>query len=272
MAWKSLYENVLDINNADLAVLIGDDIPPQYQNASIFDRAKYVWTVPEYEDWGDALDLIAGNHAEWRKRLFPLWKPTPAGLYPMNILLGPLNGTAGSGTIVFAFRWFLAEKIKELDLTEAYDRFVITRSDHYYLCAHDLSVLDNDYLWVPSGEDYRGICDRHLVVNSTNVLKALNVLPPLLANPEKYQENLGRVKSNTEQLLYQRWTEEKLGDSIGRFRRMFFTCAQPGDVTRYKKMGNVTPEGVHLKYVDEYEASRGTCERLTGTKWMFEQH
>jgi hypothetical protein len=38
LTWKTLYNNVLDVNNADLALMIGD-ISEEYQNSSLFQRA-----------------------------------------------------------------------------------------------------------------------------------------------------------------------------------------------------------------------------------------
>lgn len=53
-AWESLYENVLDYNNADLGLVVGSS-DDKYNDASLWKRAKYVFREKEYEDWGDAL-------------------------------------------------------------------------------------------------------------------------------------------------------------------------------------------------------------------------
>jgi hypothetical protein len=168
---------------------------------------------------------------------------------------------AGSGAVISMIRWFLSNKLRELNLMDKYSRFVITRSDHYYLCRHDLSQLDNRFLWVPRGEDdCGGITDRHLIVSSSHVLAALDILPPLLQNPEPYSKLLKWRSGNPEKGLLRRWTENGLGDLIQRFDRRMFTCGEPGDMTRWRTLsGDTVPEGVQLKYQHEYNANYATC-------------
>ena len=251
LAWKSLYENLLDVNGADLALMIGDT-RAEFRNASLFQRATYHWTFPEFEDWGDALDQINGS--AWREALIPLMHST-------SPILGGVKakGFWGSGAIIFVIRWYLSNKIRDLQLTHKYERFVITRSDHYYLCEHDLSELDPQYLWLPQGSDCGGFTDRHLVVSSQNVLSALNIIPPLLQHPERYQSIVQKRSGNPEKIIYKRWKEEHLKRLVRRFPRMLFTCGQDGDLTRWKEMGIRVKEGVRLKYADEYYESTVTC-------------
>ena len=163
-------------------------------------------------------------------------------------------------------RWFLTQELIRNKMTERYDRFVITRSDHYYLCRHDLSELDPQYMWLPVGQDHGGLTDRHLVVNSTLVLDALNILPPLLEHPEDYSKLLEKISGNPERLIWRRWLRMKLLRYVKRFDRMMFTCAAPGDATRWKSMSEEkVKEGVHLKYRLEYKESQATCESRSST-------
>jgi hypothetical protein len=193
-AWKTLYEHVLDVNSADLALMIGET-RPQYQNSSLFGRAAYHWTTPEYDDWGEALDLINGT--AWRKTVVPLMHPIS------SILRGvKMKHFEGSGAVIFMIRGLLSNKIQELNLMEKYDRFIITRSDHYYLCRHDISALSDEYIWTPKGSDWGGITDRHLIASKKYILRALNVLPLLLARPEKYGNILKIRSGNPEMVLW----------------------------------------------------------------------
>ena len=74
-AWETLYRNVLDVNDADLALIgIGDPIPTAYQNTTILARAKYFWNIPEYGNWADAVDLVQGKG--WRETHLPLFHNT----------------------------------------------------------------------------------------------------------------------------------------------------------------------------------------------------
>lgn len=255
LAWSTLYDKVLDPNQADLALMIGR-VPADRRTSSLYQRATYLWEFEEYDDWADAMDLINGTG--WRGSLAKF-------LPPESDLLGgvqlPNTTSKGSGAIIFMIRWFLSNAIQRNDLTSRYDRFVLTRSDHYYLCMHDLSLLSQDDLWIPSGEDYDGITDRHLVVSSRDVLDALDILPGLLKNPERYKDCISKKHCNPESLIKMRWESMGLDSRVRRFPRMMFTCATEGDTTRWKKMSSeIVPEGVHLKYKAEYRDSHKNCK------------
>ena len=250
IAWQTLYDNVLDVNRADLALMIGRSTQ---RNSSLYKRANYLWEFDEYDDWADAVDLINGT--AWRQTLPPL-------LHRWSSILGgvKLYKYQGSGAVIFMIRWFLAQELRRSDALQRYDRFVLTRSDHYYLCRHDLSQLDDQSMWIPKGQDNRGITDRHLVVSSADVLTALDVLPPLLAHPTEYAPLLARRSGNPEKLLLRQWRRAGLEHKIRRFPRVMFTCAADGDMTRWKSMSShVVAEGVHLKYLQEYNDSHVTC-------------
>ena len=259
-AWESLYKNLLEVNNADLALLVGDT-RPVYHNASIWERAKYVWPVHEYDDWADAVDLVEGGSQKWRRRLLPLVNED-------SVLMGGIHGHRyrGSGAIIFMMRYLLSQQVEKLGLLEQYDRFVVTRSDHYYLCPHDLSELDPSYIWIPEGEDYGGLTDRHHIISKEHLLQALDILPPVIRQPENYAQLLGKDTANPERLIATRWQEEGLIPYVRRFPRVMFTCGQVNDRTRWKQMReNPTQrEGVHLKYWKEYRASYRTCGYCPG--------
>jgi len=176
VAWKTLYEQVLDLNSADLALMIGAT-PPENRTSSLYQRAKYLWEFHEYEDWADALDLIEiemhkrNNHHNWTQsqdnddvglNQSSSWRTIlPPMLHPQATILGGvrMREFRGSGAVIFMIRWFLSQEIIRHNITVLYDRFVVTRSDHYYLCQHNLSLLDPDYLWLPKGSNHGGVTD-----------------------------------------------------------------------------------------------------------------
>lgn len=260
-SWKSLCDNVLDVNMADLALLIGEGNPDKQQETTLLhERAKYVWTVPEHNDWADAMEDIPNKPNDWRDRLFNLTNPKRTN----NILLGAANNIRGSGALVFMFRYYLSKKLVENNLLSQYNRFVVTRSDHYYLCVHDLNELSNEYLWVPTGSDYNGICDRHFIANNETILSALDVLPPLVRHPELYRKQLKAHRYNTERFLLLRWEQSGISKYIRRFDRNMLVVAGKNDTTRWKRKGRYMKSlGVHLKYSREYYESRATCTRRT---------
>ncbi len=257
-AWKSMIREVLDPNRADLALLIGagHDVTHPPTRTLLHERANYIWTVPEFDDWADAMEDIPNKPEDWRERVFGQVNATRQG----NILLGAAHNVSGSGALVFMFRFYLSQKLVEHNLLAIYNRFVVTRSDHYYLCAHDLSELSNDYLWVPSGSDHFGICDRHFIASNETILPALDILPPLVRNPEAYAEQIQAYPYNTERFLLLRWNQEGLGPRIQRFNRTMFLVASSDDQTRWKPKGRYIQNlDVHLKYSQEYRLSNKSC-------------
>jgi len=267
LAWESMYKNLLDVNSADLALVIGSMAKNDETNpSSLYERAKYLYEFPEYEDWGDAVDLIDGS-AGWREELLKYTKSNYG-------LFGAVKGhPRGSGAVIFMARWFVMKAFQENNWGDKYDRFVLTRSDHFYECQHDLSILDPTKLWVPTGEDQSGITDRHLVVSSELFLRAIDIYPTLVRHPTKYvdsewtSERWGRDQSrpNPEKLIKRRWMEENLWDSVRRFNRVMFTCAVPGDQTRWKQMSaDAVSGGLHLKYPKEYKQSKEFCQESVG--------
>ncbi|KAL7579963.1 hypothetical protein ACA910_004958 [Epithemia clementina (nom. ined.)] len=261
-AWETLQNRLLKVNNADLALLIGET-RDAYHNSSLFQRANYVWTIPEYDDWADAIDLISGP--SWRNRLLPL-------IYEKSWVFGGIKGHqyVGSGSIGLMMRWFLSQRLQQLQREgqlDKYSRFVITRSDHFYLCDHDLAHMSNaiesGLIMVPKGEDYGGITDRHLVVGRKTLFQSLNVLPPILEDPKRYAHLFDDTHGNNlESLLAYRWMEEGL--IVQRFDRVMFVCGEDGDMTRTVQLGMQLPDGLRLKYPKEYVASYMTCGKELG--------
>jgi hypothetical protein len=251
VTWNTFYKHMLDLNSADLALVIGE-LPEEKRKSSLFQRANYIYQFPEFSDWGEAVDSINGS--DWRQHILP----------QANDKWGTWGGVGdkpGSGAVIFMIRWYVANFLVEENLLEKYDRFVLTRSDHYYGCAHDLSLLDNQYMWIPWGEDYKfGVTDRHLVCNRDQILKALDIYPPIVRHPEKYASPQF-ADLNPEQLLRARWEQEMLWPWVRRFDRVMFTCAVEGDKTRWTEMSaSEVKEGVFLKYEFEYEEATCICK------------
>jgi len=266
-AWRSLYRHVLDVNSADLAVLTqarttlkggkGLESQTRYPGSSLFERAAYVWVVPSYVDWAYALDLINGT--EWR------WTVLPR-VHPEAQLLGGVGNFPNSNAIVFMFRYWARLVILKYGLHHRYDRFVVTRTDHYYECDLNLTQVesqarhrqlqrDNEntvpggssaegseevddvstskYLYVPEGEDYGGITDRFYFTDASNVVASLHILPPFLESNSTYYKWYQRRKhqSNPERVLNRRWKHSNL--TAVRFPRMMYVCAAPGDTSHY---------------------------------------
>jgi hypothetical protein len=164
--WSSLYRNVLNENNADLALVFGRQVPDtdsvgEFESNSLVARAAFWWTIPELGSrWGLGLDAIIlqqlrDNASDISPCVFTMrpdsWEEGENASYCSWEDVAKRHGTAflggtsaaaggkkenefnGSGAIIFYFRWVLKRMIVKHNLTSRYDRFVLTRADHYYI-------------------------------------------------------------------------------------------------------------------------------------------
>jgi hypothetical protein len=256
-AWQSLYRNVLDENMADLAVFSQVPVQETYRhaNVSIWERARHVEIVPRYHDWADAIDHLAGEKL-WRDEVLQRYTP-----HTHPLMLGGIRGFQSSAAIVFWFRWYLAQRIRTLQWATQYDRFIITRTDQYYSCPLRMNTLKPERIWVPTGQNYRGITDRFYIAPADVILETLEVFPLFLRQPDIFANFTSRLM-NPETFLRTMWTKAGLLSRVYRFRRIMFTCMTPIDTTKWGVMREKVQEGVHLKYPDEYTDLADTCERV----------
>jgi hypothetical protein len=244
--WNSLYRHVLDVNQADLALVVGADAN---HTSSLYSRAKYIWEIPEYDDWSKGIDYLFGTSEDdvysWRD----------VAKKNQN---GPFGGTSedpfGSGAVQGILRHGLAENLVRLDLLNQYDRFIVTRTDQFYTCDLSLEPLDPSKIWVPTGEDWGGICDRFFACGKDHIIRLLDTLPPVIRHPEKYYNFSGNIKS----FLKMRWVEEGLFEHVERFPRINFVSPGEGDkksrwLPKYRFKAFIENGiQVYYKHVDEY--------------------
>lgn len=168
-------------------------------------------------------------------------------------------------------RWMLAEKMRQLNLTHRYDRFVVTRSDHYYECMQNISEFDisslqppEPKLYVPTGSGYRGYNDRFLVAGSGTIISALGILNSFFDRPISGKGYKKWYNVEIEQKVL--WAG--LGYRVVDIPRVMFTCAVASDVTRHKSASDPVPgvPGLLLKYEDEYPRAMKTCQNNLNKK------
>jgi hypothetical protein len=232
LSWSSFKSCVLDELTADLAVCIGVDSDYDYTNP-FWQHAKYRWTAPEYSDYGDAFDYAQrwlcanGTHPDWRPllRIKDLW-------------LGGIVGEEahpGSAAILMFFRWLLLHSLERDGVLENYDRFVVTRSDFVWTCPHPpLEILDPERLWFPAGEWYGGVTDRHVVAARRDLPSYLDLIRPVLTEPERLQKEMGvRDDWNFESYIAYHLAHHGMTDRISYFPYVMYSVRKFGAGTRW---------------------------------------
>jgi hypothetical protein len=236
--WKTMYDNLRDPYNADIALCFGKN---SNKNSSLYKNAKFIWEMDEYENWYDYYSVHFKN--DWFKWLE---KHKPTGL------LGGINDSPGSGSIIFAFRHFVLNNYK--DILNQYDRIILTRSDYYYINRHP--ILPIEYFHIVEGEDYGGLTDRHHIFNKSMINDVLGVCE-FMCDEENFEMLHNQSDLNPEKLLKLFFIKTGIFEKIRRCHRVQFTVADSNDTTRWQKPGPLLPghRTLRLKYTTEYNVA-----------------
>ena len=184
-AWLSMEHRVLNPLKADLALLASsEDLAAIGPSSVLVRRARFVWRVREYYDWGEAIDEVLGGRG-WRSNVtlsvglwggvrYPGRCKTWCKRAPRREIL------RGAGAITLTLRMMLLRQLDELP-KDAYATVMLTRSDYLYACEHPAIAAAPNTVHVPAGEDHMGLNDRHQIFSFASRRAALAVLPWLAA-------------------------------------------------------------------------------------------
>lgn len=249
--WPSFQKNVLEALNADLAVCIATD--EKYdENNPFWQNSKYKWTCPEYDDWGYAFELARdtdwpNSNSNWRKmlKIKDQW---------LGGIKGAEEHPAAAGILIF-FRWFLWKNIQLHNIFAEYDRIVITRSDFIWTCAHPpMHILDPNFIWIPNGEHYAGITDRHAVLSKENAEAYLNIIKPIFTDTDSLFNQMQNYRSWNLERYINLIIQATLGKyKVGYFPYMMYSIRERDDSSRWSA-GTFDEElGYAIKYPTEYK-------------------
>ena len=266
LTWSNFRRNVLEPLNADLAVCTPLDNHFQLENP-FYQGAKYKWLVPAPSDFSDLYDSIQRLLAD---------QPDPAGDWRQlcgvrGDWLGgiKLSGQHQYGAGELAFRWFVGEHIKSMNLHRNYDRFILTRSDFIYAIPHPpLAVLSPPHLWIPNGEDFGGVCTRHLVASSEDIVQVCDTLGMLLRNPAEITKRM-LVRDtywHVEKVLRLHFEDASLFAKIRRFPYTMYLVRSPSDPTTTVTGRFVEEVGMFVKYESEYMEALRYKDRIQNSE------
>ena len=250
--------NVLDIIPADLALCVrsNEQHEQHEQHNKFYDLAKYVWPVKEPDNWTDAYKSVAKelnvDENAWLKAsaIGEMWL---GGGNNKSII-----NQCGSGAILYYYRWFLQKKLEELNLIKEYDWFVITRSDFIWNIPHPPSkLLDPNRIYIPDGEYYDGVTDRHMIVSANYVKDCIHLIEPILCQPQYVIDSLVQMYGdvlNPER--YIKWKLRELGllDKVCFFPYVMYAVRENGGSTSWS-IGTWNSElKYNIKYDGEYQS------------------
>ena len=181
-------KNVKQSLNADLALCVRDDEEPNI----FYENAEYIWKFKEPENYLEEFDKIAG-HKDWHKA------------YEIgNTWLGAGNAKSipkqdGSAAILYYYRWLLINKLREENLIQKYDWFIVTRSDFMWLMPHcPTDLMKPGVFHFPYGQFYDGITDRHHIIPSNYLEECLeSPLKLILFNTDEVLELIDECYKGT---------------------------------------------------------------------------
>lgn len=167
------------------------------------------------------------------------------------------NPQHGSSAILIFFRWFLLKNLLKNNLINEYDRFVITRSDFIYLLPHpSMNVLDEKYIWVPNGEKYGGITDRHAILSKQNIVTYLNLLDNLINNSNTYFMLMKKIDTwNLERFILFNICLQNEQNNIKFFPYVMYSVRNINGSTRWQKGEYSKEHNYYIKYKNEYESA-----------------
>ena len=237
--WSSLDKYVLKHLNADLAICTDVDIKSSY----LINLAKHVWMTEKYDDFSEYYKKnFSGNWEEYFK-------------------LGFDTGLYNSGMIHFAFKDIVRNTYSHV--IQEYDYIIYSRFDQFYTDYHP--KLSGNNIWIPEGEDYFGICDRHAVFPSEFANDFLNICGFINSKVAlKYDSSY----LNCETTFFNQLQENNQINTVKRYDRCQFTSAVEGEKTNWRIpiMRVYGISKLYMKYPNEFMLS---VKNLLRTKNIF---
>lgn len=259
LAWKSLHKHVLKPFDAHLATYITQAGP----NDTLLERmAQYTWRVPEYHDWGIVIQKASGQcqagargPGDWQQLC-----DYDNAIWGGGIVACPKHKSKAG--VLLAFRWLVSQKMLLLNLQHQYDHIIYTRADYLYLCDHvPLKTLDRNATWVPVGEEWGGLTDRHLVGTGPNLLRAINITQELVCSPDAYKPHIIPRVTNLETLQAVVWKHTRVWAK--QFHPTMFTVRAKLDPSSWSvgiAHAELDAYGLLVKYPQELEKAMHSCK------------
>jgi len=243
--YDSLVSNVLVPLESDLAFCGSYNQGDDRALDLIIANSKYIWNIPEPENWVTACDAISTDGGRWKEL---------SQISPMFLGGAGLEGTVGSGLIIFYYRALL-NKCLTPTIIESYDWFVITRSDFLWKVSHPgVSLLDSERIYILDGEKYGGISDRHMIFSKKYAKQILSLAEPIFSAAFELTDKLipHSEDLNPEKYISLSLAEKNLDRHLSYFPYLGYTIRHVDTSTRWSQGIWNENFGYFIKYPEEY--------------------
>lgn len=243
---ESLKQNVLKPINGDLALF---GVPSRESERVDY---SHTWLFEEPVDWKAALTNAGLDEENFAKLGSIDYQFLSQGTKKSRDNGEPPG--IGSGAIVFYWRYMLSNTLRNSDLRNKYDWFLISRSDMLWQRPHPpIQNFDEQFVYFLDGEHYFGVSDRYVLFHRENFLPVVSACDSLFENPgETYLRLRERRFLNPEVFLL---TELERAGVMGKARflpYMPFAIRSVGGVSRWSLGTWNRGLQVFVKYRSEY--------------------
>ena len=225
-------------------------------------QATHIWEFPEPRSWNEAFTDVARAEGVADPNGWRTLVPIPGNWLGEIAEHGARR--PGSAARCLFLRHHALGMIERLGLEREYSWFIVSRSDYLYVAPHPpLDLLGNHRTWMPRGEGYGGVTDRHLVLPAHELRRALDILRPLVTDPDRYRRRLHvSCDWNLERFLKVTFLANGLYRSLGRFAPVAFLVRSADTGTSWSLGSFDESLGSFVKYPEERAEALATAERL----------
>ena len=230
--YNSFKNHILDKNSTiDIGLFVSEE-----SDLSIIPNYTYYYSLPEYDDHRDGLI----------NELNYLGIDIPLSIKHSN----RLDNYQISTFIHIYYRLFILRMLRENNLIDTYDFFMINRSDLMHTQDIDLSSLNPNKVYLPNGEQWGGLPDRFAIIPKKHIENWLNIYD------EMFFKNLSLIYGSPEKYgpeYMTKYNMEKHNIPIKYIPYTFYCVRKPEDKTRWSTGVYVESIELFVKYPTEYQ-------------------
>jgi len=249
--YNLMRKNLLNPLNSDLAYCGAVITDPR--EITLKGQFKFIWELNEPTDWIAEID---------RYQIGDSWKQLVEN-FPHLFGGTGLHNSNGSGLIIMYWRDLLRTFITP-QILEAYEWFVITRSDFMWISSHpNVRHLKGEQIYFLDGEKYGGVSDRHMIFHRDFANAMFSLAEPIFFDSQRLNHSLMASKNipprnevNPE--YYLKFRLENLGifSKVKFLPYLGYTIRYASTSTRWSTGEYSERKGLYIKYPREFYAAR----------------